>query len=207
MMVLINLGAREANIPSLTESCVLDFQGLRDRFMRKWILCGQKWIEMWVQVDSAPWIPCRNTWRNSIENNWTSQIDWLTNTGGPTFLDPGVWKGLYIDRDVLKAAGATDWIVVQGPSATSPVSTNLSQHQLDPGRPLTRDEEYMLITLRKQKKKFAEIAMRLGRDELQVVCKYVDIVPLPSAGGPARQPNPEVGMREESSGLCSLGRL
>ena len=53
------------------------------------------------------------TRRNCIENNWTSQLDWLVDTGGPTFLDPGVWKGLHIDGDIMKAGGATDLIVVQ----------------------------------------------------------------------------------------------
>src|SRR6266496_1858990 len=132
MMVLMNLGLRNPNIASLADSCVSDVWGRRDRFMQTWILCGEKWIEMWVQMDSAPWFPSGNKWQSCIENNWMPQFDWLANTRGPTFLNPGAWKGLHIDGDVLKAADATDWIVVQGSSATPPVLLDLSKNQVDP---------------------------------------------------------------------------
>jgi hypothetical protein len=202
-MVLMNLGSRKPNVPLVRDPHVSDVQGLQHRFMQNWILCGQKWIEMWIKMDSTLSFPSGNKWPSCIEqNDLIPQLDSLTNIGQLTFLHPGVWKGLHLNSDIVKPAGATDWIVAQGWPASansSPKLLDLSQCKLDPERPWNRDEEHTLITLRKQKKTFAEIATRLRRKELQVVCKYIDIVPLRSSGFTADQRSPQLETREEIS--------
>jgi hypothetical protein len=73
------------------------------------------------------------------------------------------------------------------------------------GLPWTKEEDLMLINMRDGGGSFAEIAGSLGRDEFQVLCRYTDLVPLPSSG-----PKPRYFVatifwlrRDDSSGVGS----
>ena len=174
------------------------FLRLQDRpsgFARTWILCGQRWIELWIQVNPAR-VPTATKWPSRIDQNaWRLQLDSLTKLGQLTFVEPKVWGGLHISSELLRPVKATDWIVVQGRTAragTSPELLDGAQIQLDYNRPWNQDEEYALVSLRKEKKTFAEITRKLGREELQVACKYVDLVPLPSSSRTIDPPNSEL---------------
>lgn len=81
---------------------------------------------------------------------------------------------------------------------------DLQRFELDSDRQWSREEEWVLVTLRRQGKTFQEIASRLCRKEFAVACKYLDIVPLPSTDG--RRPNPvtpKPAVKEELS-VCVL---
>jgi hypothetical protein len=200
--IFINLGAREAAIPSMRDPSISDVRALPKSFVQVLIWCGQRLIKMWIQVDSTPWGPSENRWPSCIERlTWQPQLAWFTNVGELRFVDPQVWKGLNISSNLLKPIGAIDCVVVQGSGKAVPSRelVDFSQSQLDHDRPWSSDEEYTLITLREQEKSFAEIAERLCRNEFQVVCRYLDIVPSPKPDGFAHTPSREPVMKEQIS--------
>jgi hypothetical protein len=199
----MNLGARKATIPSMQGHSTSDFWGLPNGFMQVLIWCGPRWVRIWIQVDSTPWTPSQNRWPNGIEQTACHpELAWLTNIGKLTFVDPQVWKGLHINSNLLKPlTGCTDCLIVQGSGRAvhSVELVDFSQSQLDPDRPWSQNEEFTLITLRKQEKSFTEIAERLRRKEFQVVCKYLDIVPLPRSDSVPNPSSREPAMKEEIS--------
>ena len=201
-MIFINLGAREATIPSMRDPSISDARALPKGFVQALIWCGQRLIRMWIQVDSTPWATSENRWPSCIEQlTWQPQLAWFTNIGELRFVDPQVWKGLNISSNLLKPTGAIDCVVVQGSgnAVRSHELVDFSQCQLDHDRPWSSDEEFTLITLREQEKSFAEIAERLCRSEFQVVCRYLDIVPSPKPDGFAHPPHREPVMKEQIS--------
>ena len=194
-MVLMNLAANDAQISTSTDFVVIDATGFSQGNLKTRILCGRNCIDAWIQLDAANSSLSSDCYkiRGYDPSQWIPDLESLKQLERtPIFLDPNAWRGLQLNNDVLRPTGATDWVVVRAPSLpiggnTHPV--NLSQ-QPDHKRPWSRDEDNTLLTLRKQKKSLAEIALVLGRKELEVMCRYMDIVPLRSVAGGIRDPVP-----------------
>jgi hypothetical protein len=165
--------------------------GLRPRgFIQTWIVCGEKSVEIWIQID--PSFPSdKKRWPSGVEwNGGRNDASWLSQIRHPQHLDPGAWKGISLISDAVRPPGATDWIMVQGRSLRASSASELkddSKIGVDTDGAWTLEEERILVSMRKQKKSFAEIAGKLRKKELQVACKYVNMVSLPRAESGGRR--------------------
>ena len=92
-----------------------------------------------------------------------------------------LWGNAYLLEDSKRAVGK--WTQ----------ETTFADDSLN--RPWTRVEESLLIEWRAQGKSFVEIGDALGRTDLVVACKYLELVPLPESES-------DGGMRQDS-GQCN----
>lgn len=165
--------------------------GLHPRgFIQTWIACGEKSVEIWIQIDLS--FPSdKKRWPSGVEwNGGRNDAGWLSQVRHPQYLDLSAWKGISLISDAVRPPGATDWIMVQGRSLRATSAGELkddSKIGVDTDAMWTLEEERILVSMRKRKKSFAEIAGKLRKKELQVVCKYVNMVSLPRTGSAGRR--------------------
>lgn len=171
---------------------------LRQDSIQAWILCGQTRVEVWIQIYSS--FPRNAKWPSQVDwNNGMPEFGWLSDNEMPSFIQRDASKGLHIVSGPIKPAEVIDWTVMQRHSSGTNRPAEMeddSKDQVTLDRPWTKEEESILILLRKQKKSFVEIARNLGREEFDVASKYVEIVPLPRSAsakkrGPINQVYPE----------------
>lgn len=191
-MVLMNLEANDGKFLTSTDLVITDVTGLSQGYLKTTILCGQNCIAMWIQVDASKPSPDDSNIRAYINpSQWKPDLESLKLfEQAPIFLNSEAWKGLQLNSDVLKPVGATDWVVVPGRSSRMSYTTDVvgPSQQTDTERPWSHEEDNTLLTMRKEKKSLAEIAVILGRKELDVMYRYMDIVPLRYSGGRVGDP-------------------
>ena len=136
------------------------------------VLCGQNSLEVWIQVNyelpySSQIRPVRIEKKAKSKELYANENSFLLDSGAGSENNV-TWEfqpGGPIMQSHLETSYGTGVAKVSG--------------ELKVEQPWTTAEEKSLIALRKQKKSFAEISRMLGRTELQVTCKYVEVVPIP----------------------------
>ena len=196
LMVLVK--ATDSDVHSfLPDSSICQ---LRQDSIQAWIMCGQTSVEVWIQIYSS--FPRNTRWPSHVEwNDGMPELGWLSDNDTPLFTQRDPSKGLCIVSTAIKPVEATDWTVMQSHSSRINRPAELrddSKGGLSLDRPWTKEDENILISLRKQKKSFAEIARNLGRKEFDVASKYVEIVPLPRSTS-AKKRGPVNQVYSESS--------
>jgi hypothetical protein len=150
-------------------------------FFQTLLVCGEQRVLMCLHIDEP--FPAGTKSPSSLEwKDGTDDLNWLY---GIRELLTSFLKGIELSSDSLRPPGATDRIMVQdrSPKDSSDTIERGYCHPTEPEieLPWTTEEKRILVMLRSKKTSFAEIGRKLGRTELQVACKYIEIVPFPTS--------------------------